>query len=58
MRFVSPEDVYRLEHEVMHDAFTEWVGMDGAKVGEDLQYLCGVHDMAHKLAEFAKETMG
>ena len=53
MRFVNPEDVYRAEHEVMHKAFAEWVGMDKETILADLQYLWGVHDLATKLAEFA-----
>lgn len=48
---VTLNDVLRMEHDVLHDALNEWCGMNDDKAMEDLQYLCGVHDMAHKLIE-------
>lgn len=42
-------DVLMAEHEVMHEALTEWVGLNTEHADRDLQYLWGIHDLADKL---------
>lgn len=48
MLFASVEDVLRAEHEVMNQAFSDWIGQTD-KPGEDLQYLWGIHDLASRI---------
>ena len=40
--------VLRAEHEVMNQAFTDWIGQTD-KPGEVLQYLWGIHDLASRI---------
>ena len=54
MMFASVEEVLRAEHEVMNQAFSDWIGQTD-KPGEDLQYLWGIHDMAEKLVKMMTE---
>ena len=49
MGAITLAGVLRAEHDVLHDALTEWCGMVKERANEDLQYVFGVHDMAHRL---------
>ena len=49
MGAITLDVVLRAEHDVLHDAMTEWCGVVDDKAKEDLQYLFGVHDMADAL---------
>lgn len=44
-------DILRAEHDVMHNAISDWIGMNNDSAKEDLQYLIGIHNMADKLIE-------
>lgn len=55
MSAINVGGVLRAEHEVMHTAFTEWVGENRENAMEDVQYLWGVHDMAHKILTMLEE---
>ena len=46
--------VLYLEHNIMHEAMCEWVGVDREHAMEDLNYLQGVHDFAHGAVEALK----
>ena len=50
--------ILRAEHDVLHDAMTEWCGMVDDKAKEDLQYLFGVHDMADALIKALEGKSG
>ena len=50
MGAITLDGILRAEHEVINTALDEWLGQ-GDKPMEDLQYVWGVHDMAHKLIE-------
>lgn len=54
MGAVTLGGVLRAEHEVMNQAFSDWIGQTD-KPGEDLQYLWGIHDMAEKLVKMMTE---
>lgn len=49
MAAITVGGILKAEHEVMHEAFTEWVGLDNERADRDLQYLWGIHDLADKL---------
>ena len=48
MGAMTVDGVLRAEHEVMDQAFTDWIGQTD-KPGEDLQYLWGIHDLASRI---------
>ena len=48
MGAVTVGGVLRAEHEVMNQAFSDWIGQTD-KPGEDLQYLWGIHDLAQRI---------
>lgn len=37
-----------LEHDMLTEAFDEWCGTDREHATEDLAYLQGIHDFAHR----------
>ena len=45
------------EHDVIQTAFDEWLGQSD-KPMEDLEYVWGVHDMAHKLIKVLEGKNG
>ena len=49
------EDLLRAEHDVIHQALGEWLGI-GEKPAEDLMWVTGVNDFASKLIEMIEET--
>ena len=49
MGAITLDGILRVEHDVLHDALTEWCGLNDEKATEDLQWLMGVNDMAHEL---------
>ena len=51
MGAITLDGILKAEHDVLHDAMTEWCGMVDDKAKEDLQYLFGVHDMADALVK-------
>ncbi len=40
-----------LEHKIINEAMCEWIGMDREHAIEDINYLQGVHDFAHRAVE-------
>ena len=42
---------FYLEHNLMHEAMCEWVGINREQAMEDINYLQGVHDFAQKVVE-------
>jgi hypothetical protein len=50
MGAITLDGILRAEHEVLRTAFDEWLAM-GDHPGEDLYWVMGVHDMAHKLID-------
>ena len=50
MGAITLDGILRAEHEVLRTAFDECLAMDD-KTSEDLYWVMGVHDMAHKLIE-------
>ena len=51
MGAITLDGILRAEHDVLHDALTEWCGMNDDRAKEDVQYICGVHDMADALVK-------
>ena len=51
MGAITIDGILRAEHDVLHDAICGWCGIVDDRASQDLQYVCGVHDMAHKLIE-------
>lgn len=51
MGAITLDGILRAEHDVLHDALTEWCGIVKDGANEDLQYVMGVHDMADALIE-------
>ena len=49
MGAITLDGILRAEHDVLHDALTEWCGMVKEDANEDIQYVMGVHDMADAL---------
>ena len=49
MGAITLDGILRAEHDVLHDAMTEWRGMVKEDASADIQYVMGVHDMAHEL---------
>lgn len=49
MAAINIGGILRAEHDLMHEALTEWVGLDNDHADRDLQYLWGIHDLADKL---------
>ena len=49
MGAITLDGILRAEHDVLHDALTEWCGMVKEDANADIQYVMGVHDMAHEL---------
>lgn len=52
---VCAYDILKAEHDVMHEALTTWVGLKDNDSAEDIQYLWGVHDLAHNLLKELEE---
>lgn len=50
METITLDGILRAEHDVLQTAFDEWLGQSD-KPMEDLQYVWGVHDMAHRLID-------
>ena len=48
MGAITLDGILMVEHDVIQTAFDEWLGQSD-KPMEDLQYVWGVHDMAHEL---------
>ena len=40
-----------LEHDMLTEAFDEWCGVTEEHAMEDIAYLQGIHDFAHKAIE-------
>ena len=49
MGAITLDGILRAEHDVLHEALTEWCGMVKEDASADIQYVMGVHDMAHEL---------
>ena len=49
MGAITLDGILKAEHDVLHDALTEWCGMVKEDANADIQYVIGVHDMAHEL---------
>ena len=50
MGAVTLDGILRAEHDVLHEAFGDWLGTTDRPM-EDLQYVWGVHDMAQRLID-------
>ena len=57
MGAITLDGILRAEHDVLHTAFDEWLAM-GDKTSEDLYWIMGVHDMAHKLIDKLENKNG
>ena len=57
MGAVTLGGVLRAEHDVLHQAFGEWLGQSDRPM-EDLEYVWGVHDMANKMIELLEGKDG
>ena len=46
---LQKNDIYAVEHKVLKDAFDDWLAMSRDSATEDLQWVCGIVDMANAL---------
>lgn len=51
MSAINKGGVLAAEHDLLHDAFDEFLGLDNNDVRSDLQYVMGVHDMASRIID-------
>ena len=51
MGAITLDGILKAEHDVLHEALTEWCGMVKEDASADIQYVIGVHDMAHELVK-------
>lgn len=51
MSSINKGGVLAAEHDILHDAFAEYLGVDDNKAWADLQYVWGVHDMASRVID-------
>ena len=47
-RTLNENDILAVEHEMLNNLATEWLGVSD-KPAEDVQYICGIVDLADKL---------
>lgn len=50
---ITELDILRAEHEIMHEANSEWLGLGNEK--EDVSYIEGVIQLTDKLLEMVKQ---
>ena len=58
MGAITMDGILRAEHDVLHDALTEWCGMVKEDANADIQYVMGVHDMADALIKKLEGNSG
>ena len=58
MGAITLDGILRAEHDVLQDALTEWCGMVKEDANADMQYVMGVHDMAHELIKRLEGNSG
>ena len=58
MGAITLDGILRAEHDVLHDALTEWCGMVKEDANADIQYVMGVHDMADALIKALEGKSG
>lgn len=51
MGAITLDGILKAEHDVLHDAMTEWCGMVKDDANAVIQYVMGVHDMANALVK-------
>ncbi len=51
MSSINKGGVLAAEHDILRDAFDEYLGVDDNKSWADLQYVLGVHDMASRIID-------
>ena len=51
MSAISLDSILRAEHDILHESLCNWCGLNKDDAMQDIYYLQGVHDMAHKLME-------
>ena len=51
MGMINKGGVLAAEHDLLHDAFDEYLGLNNDEARSDLQYIQGVHDMASRIID-------
>lgn len=51
MSAINRGGVLAAEHDLLHDAFDEFLGLNNDEAKSDLQYVMGVHDMASRIID-------
>lgn len=51
MSAINRGGVLAAEHDLLRDAFDEFLGLNNDEARSDLQYVMGVHDMASRIID-------
>lgn len=51
MSSINKGGVLAAEHDILRDAFDEYLGLNNDEARSDLQYVMGVHDMASRIID-------
>lgn len=53
-KIITELEILRAEHEILHEANVEWLGLNRETAMDDVQYVSGVVDLATKLLLVAR----